>query len=59
MIGIVVYSVVKNSFGFFTLIPQFFAYKLVNKSKKRSLNNPFKKTKAEVNTTSRAAPLRF
>lgn len=34
MIGIVVYSVVKNSWGFLTLIPLFFAYKLVNASKK-------------------------
>lgn len=32
LVGIVVYSVVKSTFGFLTLIPLFFAYKLVNKS---------------------------
>lgn len=31
MIGIVIYSVAKNSLGFFTLIPFFFAFKLLNK----------------------------
>ena len=40
MIGIVVYSSVKNSIGFFTLIPLFFAYKLVKNSKN---NKPLKK----------------
>jgi riboflavin transporter FmnP len=34
MIGIVIYSIVVNSWGFFTLIPLFFAYKLINHSKK-------------------------
>ena len=29
LIGIVIYSVAKNGFGFFILIPLFFAYKLV------------------------------
>jgi len=33
LIGIVFYSIVKNSLGFFTLIPLFFAYKLINNSK--------------------------
>jgi ABC-type phosphate transport system permease subunit len=33
MIGIIVYSIVKNSIGFFTLIPLFFAFKLFNDSK--------------------------
>ncbi|WP_428659395.1 FUSC family protein [Runella sp.] len=33
LIGIVLYSVIKNSLGFFTLIPLFFAYKLINNSK--------------------------
>lgn len=31
MIGIVIYSIVKNSLGFFTLIPFFFAFKFLNK----------------------------
>ncbi|MNQ25933.1 hypothetical protein D3C85_391570 [compost metagenome] len=33
LIGIVFYSIMKNSLGFFTLIPLFFAYKLINNSK--------------------------
>lgn len=33
LIGIVFYSIMKNSLGFLTLIPLFFAYKLINKSK--------------------------
>lgn len=33
LIGIVLYSVAKNSWGFFTLIPLFLAYKLINHSK--------------------------
>jgi hypothetical protein len=35
LIGIIVYSVVKNSWGFLTLIPLFLIYKLVNRSKKK------------------------
>lgn len=33
LIGIVIYSVVKNTVGFFTLIPLFIAYRLIKKSK--------------------------
>jgi len=33
LIGIVFYSVAKNSLGFFSLLPLFFAYKLINNSK--------------------------
>ncbi|PWA07682.1 FUSC family protein [Flavobacterium laiguense] len=33
LIGIVFYSIVKNSLGLFTLIPLFFVYKLINNSK--------------------------
>ena len=33
LIGIIFYSVVKNSWGFLTLIPLFLIYKLVNNSK--------------------------
>ncbi|GGG79496.1 hypothetical protein GCM10007415_09620 [Parapedobacter pyrenivorans] len=51
LIGIVFYSVMKNSLGFLTLIPLFFAYVLINKSKhnnkelaallkERNLNKP-------------------
>jgi len=30
MIGIIIYSIMKNSIGFFTLIPLFFVYKIYN-----------------------------
>ena len=33
MIGIVVYSILKNTVGFFTLILLFIAYKLIKRSK--------------------------
>jgi hypothetical protein len=33
LIGIIVYSAVQNSLGFFTLIPLFLTYKLINNSK--------------------------
>lgn len=33
-IGIVIYGVVSNGFGFFLLIPLFFVYQLLKKSKK-------------------------
>jgi len=33
LVGILIFSVVKNSLGFFTLIPLYFIYKIVNKSK--------------------------
>jgi hypothetical protein len=44
LFGIVVYSVVKNTLGFLTLIPLFLAYKLVNKSNhnKQELENLLK-----------------
>lgn len=32
LIGIIIYSLVKSSFGFFTLIPLFFAYRLIRHS---------------------------
>ncbi len=34
LIGIIIYSIVANSWGFFTLIPLFLAYKLIKNSKK-------------------------
>ena len=33
LFGIIFYSVVKNSVGWFTIIPLFLAYKLINNSK--------------------------
>ena len=32
MFGIIFYSIMKNSLGWFTIIPLFFAYKLINNS---------------------------
>jgi len=34
LIGIIIYSIVVNSLGFFTLIPLFFIFKFVNYSQK-------------------------
>lgn len=36
LLGIVFYSIVKNSLGFLTLIPLFLAYKLINNKSKYS-----------------------
>lgn len=41
MIGIIFYSLVKNSLGFFTLILLFFAFKIFNNSKKIKLWKSF------------------
>lgn len=46
MIGVIIYSVVKNTLGFFTLIPLYIVYKLVNNSKK---DNDLKKLLKERN----------
>ena len=46
MMGVVVYSIVKNTWGFFTLIPLFFAYKIFNNSKKnKAFEEELKKRK--------------
>ena len=37
LIGIVLYSIIVNSWGFFTLIPLYLAYRLINKSKKDNI----------------------
>lgn len=34
LIGIIIYSILKNSIGLFTLIPLFFLFKLLNKKNK-------------------------
>ncbi len=34
LIGIVIYSAVKNSIGFFTLIPLYFVYKMIQNAKR-------------------------
>lgn len=36
LFGVIFYSVVNNSYGFFTLIPLYLAYKLINNSKTNS-----------------------
>lgn len=36
LIGIIFYSLIKNTWGFLTLIPLFLAYKLINNSKHNS-----------------------
>ena len=46
IIGIVIYSIVKNSVGFFILIPLFFAFKVFHKPKK---NKELKKLLKERN----------
>ncbi len=38
LVGIIIYSVVKNSVGFLTLIPLFLAYKLIKNSQKNKYN---------------------
>ncbi|MFT4760600.1 MAG: hypothetical protein ACI9XO_004820 [Paraglaciecola sp.] len=37
LFGIVIYSVVKNNVGFFTLIPLYFVFKMLNNSKKEEV----------------------
>lgn len=38
LVGIVIFSLVKNSFGFFALIPLYFAYRLFNNPKNKEAN---------------------
>jgi len=47
LFGIVFYSVIKNSWGFLTLIPLFLAYKLINNSnyKKKELEDILRERK--------------
>tara|TARA_R110000868_G_scaffold304437_9_gene565092 strand:- start:7652 stop:7897 length:246 start_codon:yes stop_codon:yes gene_type:complete len=47
LIGIIIFSVVKNSIGFFTLIPLYFVFKLVSKN-----NNALEKVLKERNLKS-------
>lgn len=43
MVGVIIWSVAKNNVGFFTLVPLFFIYKLVNNSKNDENNKALKK----------------
>jgi len=36
LVGVIFYSVIKNTWGFLTIIPLFFIYKLVNQPKYKS-----------------------
>ncbi|MEM1325726.1 MAG: FUSC family protein [Bacteroidota bacterium] len=48
MVGIVIFSIVKNTWGFLTLIPLYFIYKMVNGDKKNaSLREEIKKRNLE------------
>jgi len=49
LLGIVFYSIVKNSWGFFTLIPLYFVYKLINNPKNDKANESLKKLLKERN----------
>jgi hypothetical protein len=49
LIGIIIYSVVKNSLGFLTLIPLFFIYKIFNNSENNKKNRALKKILKERN----------
>ena len=42
LLGIVVYSIWKNNFGFLALIPLYFAYKLANSAKNKDLERLLK-----------------
>ncbi|WP_026994086.1 hypothetical protein [Flectobacillus major] len=48
LLGIVFYSVTKNTWGIFTLIPLFFVYKIVNDPKNKR-NNELEKLLKERN----------
>ncbi len=49
LIGVVFYSIVKNSIGFLTLIPLYFAYKLINNSKNNKANKSLENLLKERN----------
>lgn len=49
MVGVIIWSVAKNNVGFFTLVPLFFIYKLVNNSKNDENNKALKKLLKERN----------
>ncbi|MFT6880566.1 MAG: cadmium resistance protein CadD (predicted permease) [Arcticibacterium sp.] len=43
LVGIIIYSVAKNTWGLLTLIPLFFIYKMVNNPKKKKNNTDLEK----------------
>ncbi|MBT8317575.1 MAG: FUSC family protein [Lutibacter sp.] len=48
LIGIIIYSIVVNTMGFFTLISLYFIYKLIENSKKNIAYRTVKRTKFKV-----------
>lgn len=42
MVGVIIYSIVKNSLGFFTLIPLFFIFKVLHNPKNNERNKALK-----------------
>lgn len=42
LIGIVIFGIVKNGFGFFALIPLYLVYKIVNNTKDKDLKKVLK-----------------
>lgn len=49
MIGIIIYGVVKNNLGFFTLIPLYFAYRVFNNTENNKNNKELEKLLKERN----------
>jgi uncharacterized protein YqhQ len=49
MIGIIIYSIAKNTVGLFTLIPLFFAFKLFNNPENKKRNKALEKLLKERN----------
>ena len=50
LIGIIIYSLVASSYGFLTIIPLYFAYKLIDNSKKnKELEAVLKERNLDIN----------
>lgn len=49
MFGVILWSVVKSTVGFFTLVPLFFIYKMINSTEKTEENEALKKIMKERN----------
>ena len=49
IIGVIIYSVIKNSLGFFTLIPLYFIYKVFNNPENNKNNKELEKLLKERN----------
>jgi len=49
MIGVIIYSIIKNSLGFFTLVPIYFIYKVFNNPENNKNNKELEKLLKERN----------